>query len=118
LAARPYETGDVFWAPDPYHHDDPRLGSGDARPWVVVSTSGYPAQGHDYICCALTSFPADHADLIRLGPGDWSVGAPRKASQLDPGTVVTVKHGWTGRYLGRVAEAKVNEARRRLRGYL
>ncbi|GEM_PF-369750 len=116
--ARPYETGDVFWAPDPFHGDDPRLQSGDERPWVVVSTSAFPAQGHDYICCALTSFPADHPDLVRLDAKDWPRGGPLRPSQIDPGTVTTIKHGWAGRYLGRVADAKVNEARRRLRGFL
>lgn len=116
--ARPYETGDVFWAPDPYHGDDPRLEGEDARPWVVVSTAAYPAQGHDYVCCALTSYSLDHPHLIRQRAEDWPAGGPRTASQIDPGTVATIKHGWTGRYLGRIADARVNEARRRLRAWL
>jgi mRNA-degrading endonuclease toxin of MazEF toxin-antitoxin module len=118
LAARPYETGDVFWAPDPYHNGDPHFQNDDARPWLVVSTPDYPAQGRDYVCCALTSYALDHPDLLRLDAGDWPVGGPRKPSQIDPGTVLTIKHGWTGRYLGRIADAKVDEARRRLRSFL
>lgn len=118
LAKPPFQTGDVFWAPDPYHDDDPALAGDAGRPWLVLSTEAYPDQGREYVCCALTSYRDDHAQLLRLHPQDWTAGAKRAGSQIDPTTVFTVHHDWTGRYLGRVASDKVRAARARLRSYL
>lgn len=74
MTRRPFETGDVVWSPDPYHADDPALADAPpARPWLVISTSRYPRQGEDYVCCALTS-------NLREDPGPGPSGAAR----LDP----------------------------------
>jgi len=115
---KPYETGDVLWAPDPYHGDDPALALGDARPWLVISTKAYPNQGQDYLCCALTSKERADATLLALDAEDWARGHPRRPSSIDPQTVLTVKHGWVSRYVGRVADAKVNRARNLVKSFL
>lgn len=114
----PYDTGDVLWAPDPYHEDDPHLLTGAARPWVVLSTPRYPAQGEDYLCCALTSTGQRHASLVPLGDDDWEYGRAPRPSSLDPMTVMTVKHAWVTKTVGRLAMPKVNRARNAVKGFL
>lgn len=96
MRERPFETGDVVWSPDPYHGDDPALAATPApRPWLILSTSLYPNQGEDYIACALTSNMRADAHAIPLAREDWVKGHPPKPSQIDPQTIMTLKHAWT-----------------------
>lgn len=118
MAKKLYQTGDVIWAPDAYHDDDPFLAAGGIRPWLIVSTGKYPNQGEDYLCCAVTSNARASDHLVPLDDKDWSHGPPRVAGQIDPQTVTTVKSDWIVRYSGRLATAKVNRARNLLKGYL
>ena len=119
MPQRPFETGDVVWSPDPYHTDDPELaGLPSPRPWLILSTAKYPNQGDDYVACALTSNTRADENAIPLAPKDWTKGQPPKPSQIDPQTIMTLKHHWAKRYLGRVADAKVNLARSRVRSFL
>jgi len=119
MAAWPVlQTGDVVWAPDPYHDDDPDLARGAGRPWLVVSTSAYPNQGADYICCALTTSRRAGRGLVALGPGDWEFGGPSKPSKVDPRTILTLKHRWVDRRVGRLSPAKVARVRASIRSYL
>ncbi|HWG92279.1 MAG TPA: type II toxin-antitoxin system PemK/MazF family toxin [Candidatus Thermoplasmatota archaeon] len=119
MTFRPFQAGDVLWAPDPYHENDPDLTLGDsARPWLVVSGPEYPSQGHEYVCCALTSNLAPSPSRLPLSEEDWAAGRPRKASQVDTTTVFTVKHVWVARHIGRLRYPKYAEARKCLRAYL
>lgn len=106
--------GDVAWAPDLFHDDDPTLVKGGARPWLVISNDSYPGQkaGVQYLCCALTSNLAEHDSMILLEPVDWEASGGGKTRKIDTETVQVVKHHWCSNYLGRVKHAKVREARK------
>lgn len=106
--------GDVAWAPDMFHDDDPTLAKGGSRPWLVISNDRYPGQkdGAQYICLALTSNLAKHDSMIFLEPTDWETGGAGKPCQIDIETVQVVKHRWFSNYLGRVKHTKVREARK------
>lgn len=106
--------GDVAWAPDLFHDDDPVLAKGGARPWLVISNDMYPGQkvGVQYICLALTSNLAKHTSMILLEPTDWETGGGGKSRQIDVETIQVVKHHWCSTYLGRVKHAKVRDARK------
>lgn len=116
---KPFQTGDVVWAPDPYHANDPELLQAQKRPWMVVSTQAYPAQGQDYICCAMTSNMAPSDGCIPVQPTEWELGpGVPKPSQIDSQTILTVKHAWISKYSGRIAFAKVSRARKLLQDYV
>ncbi len=112
--------GDVAWAPDLFHDDDPALAKGGSRPWLVISNDTYPGQkdGLQYVCCALTSNLAKHESMIFLEMTDWESGVRGKASQIDTETVQVIKHHWFTTYLGRVKHAKVREARKRFAAWI
>lgn len=111
--------GDVVWAPDLFHDDDPTLAKGGSRPWLVISNEKYPGQakGIQYVCLALTSNLAPHDSMIPLVAKDWEVGGG-KPSQIDCETIQTIKHHWCARYLGRVKSAKLREARKKVVGWI
>ena len=114
------QPGDVVWAPDPFHDDDPELVKGGSRPWVVISNDSYPGQveKRQYLCCALTSNLAEHPSMLPLAAADWEIGGSRKPGQIDAETVQVLKHHWIARYVGRVRHAKVREARKAVQGWL
>lgn len=113
----PYRAGDVVWGPDPYHFDDPELDGLGGRPWVVISTPRFPAQGRAYICCALTSSNRRDPSLMLLLPGDWEVGGVPKPSRIDLLTVMVVTDSWTSLHIGRLDPAKVARVQTVVRGY-
>lgn len=106
--------GDVAWAPDLFHDDDPTLAQGGQRPWLVVSNDAFPGQqeGVQYLCCAITSNLAKHPSMLPLDPADWETGGGGKARQVDAETLQLVKHHWMTRYPGRVKHGKVRDARK------
>lgn len=125
MLARRLRPGDVVWAPDAYHEDDPGLTLGTGRPWLVVSNDKFPGQAEkrQYLCCALTSNLAPAPAMIPLagastGAGDWDFGGGRRDRQIDTETIQTIKHGWIGDYLGRVKYAKIRSARKAIRPWL
>lgn len=85
---------------------------------MVLSTARYPAQGEDYLCCALTSTGQRNPSLIPLDAADWEYGRAPRPSSLDPLTVMTVKQVWVTKAVGRLALPKVNRARNAVKGYL
>lgn len=113
-------AGDVAWAPDLFHDDDPALEQGGTRPWLVISNDQFPghAEGHQYVCLALTSNLAPGSAMIRLERDDWENGGPPRASQIDCETIQLVKHHWMTDYIGRVKHAKVRKARKLVAGWL
>lgn len=113
-----FETGDVVWAPDPYHGDDPDLTTGAGRPWVIISTERFPRQGQDYICCALTSSKRQDPDFIPLDGSEWVAGGVPRPTRIDPQTVMVIKERWILLGLGRLRTRTVERARERVRGYL
>lgn len=80
-----YRSGDVFWAPDPYHAGN------DPRPWLVLAAENIPYAGEEYICAALTQ--SDLPDNVAVEADDWVVGNdPDKQSYCSPWVVATIKH--------------------------
>lgn len=80
-----FESGDVFWAPDPS-----RTG-GNPRPWLVLTAETIPYPGEDYICAALTL--SDLPDNVEVRAEDWVAGNDSdKQSYCSPWVLATVKH--------------------------
>lgn len=92
-----FQEGDVVWGPDAYHGDDPFLRGQGMRPWLVLSTEAFPRQGEDYLCCALTSNATRSEHLVPIEDADWEKRGTMKPSQIDPQTLVTLKHDWIAR---------------------
>jgi mRNA-degrading endonuclease toxin of MazEF toxin-antitoxin module len=111
-------AGDVVWAPDPYHDDDPDLTGDAGRPWLVLSGASFPRQGSAYVCCALTTTRRKDIELIALPLRDWTQGGPRRPSRIDPQTLLVVKANCILHRLGRVDERVVQRTRQRVVAYL
>lgn len=85
MSSNAFESGDVFWAPDPYNT------GGNPRPWLVLAADNIPYAGEEYMCVGLTlsNLPAN----IEVRDEDWVVGNdPDKISYCSPWVVATVKH--------------------------
>lgn len=84
MSSNAFESGDVFWAPDPFSQDsNPRL-------WLVLAADSLPYPGQEYVCAALTT--SDLPDNFEVGI-DWVRGRnPSKTSYCSPWVVATVKH--------------------------
>jgi hypothetical protein len=80
-----FQTGDVFWAPDPFRQgSNPRL-------WLILAADSLPYPGEEYICAALTT-----NDLPRNVEvdDDWIASQdPDKTSYCSPWVVATIKSG-------------------------
>src|ERR1051325_11066525 len=96
--------GDVAWAPDLFHDDDPDLAKGGSRPWLVISNDNYPGQkeGAQYVCIALTSNLAKHDSMAPLEPADSERGGGGKPRPVDTETIQVVKHHGGASYVCRV----------------
>jgi hypothetical protein len=58
-----FESGDVFWAPDPYNEgSNPRL-------WLVLAADNIPYAGEEYVCAGFTHYEAE-------APPSRSAGLP------------------------------------------
>lgn len=80
-----FESGDVFWAPDPYNAN-----ASDPRPWLVLAAGNLPFAGEEYICAALTL--SDHEPNVAVDD-DWIAGGnPNRTSYCSPWVLATVKH--------------------------
>lgn len=80
-----YRSGDVFWAPDPYH------AGGNPRPWLVLAAENIPYAGEEFICAALTQ--SDLPDNVAVQADDWIVGNDTETqSYCSPWVVATIKH--------------------------
>lgn len=85
MSSDPFESGDVFWAPDPY-----KTGS-DPRPWLVLAADTIPYAGEEYVCAGLTL--SDLPENVELEDEDWIAGNdPEKTSYCSPWVLATVKH--------------------------
>jgi mRNA-degrading endonuclease toxin of MazEF toxin-antitoxin module len=118
VARGTYVAGDVVWAPDPYHDDDPLLDQRGARPWLILSSSRYPHQGQDYIACSLKTNLRRMHHVIHLEPRDWVRGRPPRPSRIDSQTLFTLKHAWIQGQVGTVSETKLLQAQSMVRSYL
>lgn len=106
-----FESGDVFWAPDPYNQGS------DPRPWLVLVADAIPYAGEEYICAGLTL--SDLPDNVEVGDDDWIAGNdPDKTSYCSPWVLATVKHDAVAQAQGRVAETFKREIVRRSIDYL
>jgi len=106
-----FESGDVFWAPDPYSTGD------DPRPWLVLAADGIPYAGEEYICAGLTL--SDLPDNVQLNDEDWIAGNdPDRTSYCSPWVLATVKHDSVAGPQGYVTEAFTEGIVRRSVDYL
>ena len=111
MRSEPFESGDVFWAPDPYDAGD------QPRPWLVLAADGLPYAGEEYICAGLTL--SDLQDNVELRDEDWIVGNdPEKTSYCSPWVLATVKHDAVAGAQGRVTATFTERIVERSRGYL
>jgi hypothetical protein len=80
-----FESGDVFWAPDPYNEgSNPRL-------WLVLAADNIPYAGEEYMCAGFTL--SDLPPTVEVRDTDWVVGNdPDKTSYCSPWVLATVKH--------------------------
>jgi len=92
-----FESGDVFWAPDPYNEgSNPRL-------WLVLAADNIPYAGEEYVCAGFTlsDLPAN----VEVRDKDWVVGDdPDKTSYCSPWVLATVKHDAVARAQGYVTD--------------
>lgn len=79
------ERGDVVWAPDPF-----KTGSGNPRPWVVVSADQLPYPGEESIAVAFTT-QSHHPGSFAVPSNAWVRGEPRQQSHVLPWTLATLK---------------------------
>lgn len=111
-----FRRGDVVWALDPYHQDDPLGLFGRGRPWLVINEGTFPSE-NDFLGCALTT-KSGPSHIVELAEADWTEGRTVRPSHLDPTTIMTVKRTWIEGRVGALADAKVLEAKRRVKSYL
>lgn len=105
-----YETGDVFWAPDPYR------GGSNPRLWLVLAADSLPYPGEEYVCAALTT--SDLQDNHEVGD-DWITGRnPNRTSYCSPWVVATVKHRAVANPQGEVAGGFVDRMVAECEAYL
>jgi hypothetical protein len=70
----------------------------------------------------VTRDPFEAGDVLwapdpNLAAKDLTLGGPSKPSWIDMQTLITIKHSWTGGYIGRVVDAQTNRARRIVKGF-
>lgn len=89
-----FDSGDVFWAPDPFKSGtNPRL-------WLVLAAEQLPYPGEEYLCAALTT--SDLEANIAVGDA-WVTGRhPEKRSFCSPWVLGTIKHRVVANPQGRV----------------
>lgn len=81
MAAR----GTVVWAPDPF-----KTGSGNPRPWLVISTEQLPYPEEESIAVAFTT-QTHHPGSLAVPSEAWVRGEPGQQSHVLPWTVATLK---------------------------
>lgn len=113
-----YSAGQVIWAPDAYHDDDPELMLGKSRPWLVLNNDAYPGAGVQYLCCALTSGSGTGPSFLPIEAKHWIEGSTRKSAFVDTETVAVMKHSWISKASGKLHRDLVQTARKRIREYL
>lgn len=96
-----FETGDVFWAPDPF-----RTGS-NPRLWLVLAAEKLPYPGEEYVCAALTT--SDLPANIEVGDGWISGRHPEKRSFCSPWVLATIKHRTVANPQGRLTTEFTNQ---------
>jgi hypothetical protein len=113
----PPRRGDVVWALDPYHDDDPLGLLRRGPPWLVINEGGFPVERR-YLACALTSTVRRARHRIDLDERDWIRGSAPRPSQLDTTTIMTLKHGWIEGRVGELATPKVARAQAMVKSFL
>lgn len=111
-------AGQVIWAPDAFHDDDPELVLGKMRPWLILNNEAYPGHGDQYLCCALTSGSGDGQAFLEIKSKDWTQGHMTKKAFVDTETLATMKHAWIAQKSGRLHRDFVQSARKKIKSYL
>jgi len=85
VSSEVFESGDVFWAPDPYNAGD------SPRPWLVLAADDLPYSGEEYVCTGLTL--SDLPNNVEIRDEDWIAGNdPSRTSYCSPWVLATIKH--------------------------
>jgi mRNA-degrading endonuclease toxin of MazEF toxin-antitoxin module len=79
------ERGEVVWAPDPF-----KSGSGNPRPWLVVSATRLPYPAEESIAVAFTT-QSHHPGSFAVSSDVWVRGEPNTQSYVLPWSVATLK---------------------------
>lgn len=77
--------GEVVWAPDPF-----KAGSGNPRPWLIVSDDRLPYPDEESIAVAFTS-QSHHPGSFTVPSEAWVRGEPDTQSHVLPWSVATLK---------------------------
>lgn len=80
------DRGTVVWAPDPF-----KTGSGNPRPWLVVSGEQMPYHDEESIAVAFTT-QIHHPGSVAVPSDAWVSGEPNQQSHVLPWTVATLKN--------------------------
>lgn len=75
----------VVWAPDPF-----KTGSGNPRPWLVISDDRLPYPDTESIAVAFTT-QSHHPGSLTVPSDAWIRGEPNQQSYVLPWTVATLK---------------------------
>lgn len=111
MSSDAFESGDVFWAPDPFN-----AGS-NPRPWLVLAADNIPYAGEEYICAGLTL--SNLPDNVELGDDDWIAGNdPNATSYCSQWVLATVKHDKIAGAQGYVTDTFTRDIVRRSVGYV
>lgn len=79
------DRGTVVWAPDPFG-----AGTGNPRPWLLVSGDQMPYPDEESIAVALTT-QSHHPGSFAVPCSAWVRGEPGQQSYVLPWTVATLK---------------------------
>jgi len=79
------DRGTVVWAPDPF-----KTGSGNPRPWLVISDDRLPYPDEESIAVAFTT-QSHHPGSLAVPSDAWIRGEPTQQSYVLPWTVATLK---------------------------
>ncbi|WP_394326832.1 type II toxin-antitoxin system PemK/MazF family toxin [Natrialba sp. SSL1] len=73
------ERGDVVWAPDPF-----KSGTGNPRPWLVVSADRLPYPNKESIAVAFTT-QSHHPGSFAVPSKAWVRGEPQTQATFSRG---------------------------------
>lgn len=111
MTGEQFESGDVFWAPDPDNAGN------NPRPWLVLAADSIPYAGEEYICAGLTL--SDLPENVEVTDSDWILGHnPERTSYCSPWVLTTIKHDAVAEPQGCVTESFARRIARRSIEYL
>jgi mRNA interferase MazF len=106
-----FDRGTLVYAADPFKDTD------TGRPWVIISTSGMPFQGEQYIALTLST-KTWYKERIPIDTDDVIEGGLPEDSSILPWAVLSLGPEEIDRELGALHEDIVDDAATTLSSYL